>query len=667
MSSLAAHPARILVSSICVVVLTVLFASAAYAGTGPRNVCIVANVNSLTSAEIAEYYASARGIPLRNICWVSCSTAESVAQTECEDNIVAPIRAFLSDPAMAQIDFIVLTKGVPLKANYGYSSGALSITSILTCVSEPWITAYIENPYGPISWDPVECAFSHQLELCGMHMYLVTRLDGYTKEDVFSLIDRSLTPSPLGPILLDQKYLTATSGPEWMLNERLAAANGIMLAKGIPTIFDSTSAFLANQSGLMGYFSWGSNDPSFATEAYRSNTLVPGSLADTFVSTSARTFTPQSTGQSLIVDLINQGACGLSGFVSEPYNAFATYPQVLFDRYTKGYNMAESFYAATPMLYWKSTVIGDPLMAPYATVPEVHLEFPSVAMTGTATIDATASDPDGIAKVEFFFDGEPIGACAEPPYSVIIDTTQFPVGKHTIEARATDAGIVATEGSAFATVEVMNEVSMIRVISQAYPNPESQIVRILPKVVIAGTEEMGGDEFYICEPDGGSGLRIQSSVPLKEGDMVGLLGWLVTLRGERTVQADELYIQPTTGVVPNPRAMPNRVLGGADICPETKGVTGGTGARNIGLLVKTWGTTTYVGGPGENYFYIDDGSGASDGSGRVGVKVATRGLIKPPLGANVIVTGISSCEELGDRIVPMLKVRRQSDIKVVAG
>jgi len=36
------------------------------------------------------------------------------------------------------------------------------------------------------------------------------------------------------------------------------------------------------------------------------------------------------------------------------------------ERYTSGYTMAESFYAASHFVGWQDVVIGDPLYCPYA-------------------------------------------------------------------------------------------------------------------------------------------------------------------------------------------------------------------------------------------------------------------------------------------------------------
>ena len=116
----------------------------------------------------------------------------------------------------------------------------------------------------------------------------------------------------------------------------------------------------------MGYVSWGSNDAQFDSAAYHAVRFLPGALAETFVSTSARTFGPVTGGQSRIVDLIAQGVTGVKGYVSEPFTLALANPDILFDRYVRGATLAESFYAASYMVLWKDLVIGDPLCAPYA-------------------------------------------------------------------------------------------------------------------------------------------------------------------------------------------------------------------------------------------------------------------------------------------------------------
>jgi len=117
----------------------------------------------------------------------------------------------------------------------------------------------------------------------------------------------------------------------------------------------------------MGYYSWGSNDLKFDKRAYNSLGFAPGGIAETAVSTSARTFAdPKAPWQSLIADLVAQGVTGCKGYVSEPGIMATAHADILFDRYTAGFNLAESFYMASWHTHWKDMVIGDPICAPYA-------------------------------------------------------------------------------------------------------------------------------------------------------------------------------------------------------------------------------------------------------------------------------------------------------------
>jgi hypothetical protein len=79
------------------------------------------------------------------------------------------------------------------------------------------------------------------------------------------------------------------------------------------------------------------------------------------VSTRARTFLPTRGGQSLIADLIEQGATGAKGYADEPLLQAVASPSILFERYTRGWTLAESYYAAARLIGRQDVVIGDPL------------------------------------------------------------------------------------------------------------------------------------------------------------------------------------------------------------------------------------------------------------------------------------------------------------------
>src|SRR5690606_9622500 len=91
-----------------------------------------------------------------------------------------------------------------------------------------------------------------------------------------------------------------------------------------------------------------------------------GALAETFVSTSARSLQPGTGyGQSLIADWLAEGVVGAKGYVFEPFTIALALPHVYMDRYTDesqgmAYNMAESFAMASRTLSWMEVVLGDP-------------------------------------------------------------------------------------------------------------------------------------------------------------------------------------------------------------------------------------------------------------------------------------------------------------------
>jgi uncharacterized protein (TIGR03790 family) len=161
-----------------------------------------------------------------------------------------------------------------------------------------------------------------------------------------------------------------------IMNRTLFASAERLRRYGLDVQIDSTTTFAAPTTPVIGYASWGSNDARFDDAAYHAVRFLPGALAETFVSTSARTFGPSTGGQSKIADLIAQGVTGVKGYVSEPYTVALANPDILFDHYVHGFNLAESFYSASLMVLWKDIVIGDPLCSPYEGVAPVAAPMP---------------------------------------------------------------------------------------------------------------------------------------------------------------------------------------------------------------------------------------------------------------------------------------------------
>lgn len=364
-------------------------------------VLVVENADSSVSKRIARHYMKQRGA--KKSVQIHCqdsainSANETISFADFKEKIEAPLKQILDqDPS---IDFIVLTKGIPIRltdAPIGVNGKQPSLDSFLAAIDyfdrkdvipiELNDSGFTGKCFANRFWNSKE-RFSH----AKFGGYLVTRLDGYTADQAMRLTNsaiKSEKSSPQGPILLDivashgiTNLDTVPLSPVkdgaldlHMINEMaynewdtdLTVAGKNLERSGRPVIVDNTDEFIGNKSGLMGYSSWGSNDPKFNAENYASLRFAPGAIAETAVSTSARTFLPTSGGQSLIADLVVSGVTGIKGYCDEPLLQAVASPTILFDRYTRGWTLAESYYAASRFVGWEDIVIGDPLCAPYA-------------------------------------------------------------------------------------------------------------------------------------------------------------------------------------------------------------------------------------------------------------------------------------------------------------
>lgn len=367
-------------------------------------VLVVINADSPTSLAVGADYLKQRSVKARLL--VHCQDSalapdkETIAYAAFRDSIETPLRAYLA--GHRGVDFIVLTKGVPIRIQgapgLGLGNNRPSVDSYLAALD------YDKAPgafrikidekqfkgtcWANRFWNATE-RFSHD-KFGG---YLVTRLDGYTEDDARMLVRYSIQSEKQkaeGRILLDSKaaysndQLAGQPVPVFAVQPDpkdpskaaladveykhydmdLNKAAEVLRARGISLQIDTEPAFVTGQD-LMGYCSWGSNDPKFDAGNYHKLRFAPGGIAETAVSTSARTFLPTTGGQSLIADLIQDRVTGVKGYCDEPLLTAVASPTILFDRYTKGWTLGESFYAASRWTGWEDIVVGDPICHPY--------------------------------------------------------------------------------------------------------------------------------------------------------------------------------------------------------------------------------------------------------------------------------------------------------------
>ena len=353
------------------ILLFLIISSLACAQTA-ANVMVVENKRSALSKRITHYYVHKREIPLGNVCSIDTVEEETVTRDVYDKEIKGPVSGCLQKNGLREkILYIVLTQGVPIRVSgkdAGMQSEYASVDSELTLLyPEMGGKSYpLPGPMGNPYFGHVDVPFRHP----NFSMYLVTRLAGFDFVDIQGLIDRAMVAKDAGNFVVDVRADNNTEGNDWL---RRAAA--LLPQKRL--ILDDTATVLYDLKNVIGYASWGFNDPDRHRRTVGFQWL-PGAIATEFVSTNARTFAkpPQSwtignwrdantwfygSPQDLSSDFVHEGVTGVSGQVGEPYLAFCPRPAYVLPAYANGRNLAESFYAGIMGLSWQNIVIGDPL------------------------------------------------------------------------------------------------------------------------------------------------------------------------------------------------------------------------------------------------------------------------------------------------------------------
>ncbi len=183
-------------------------------------------------------------------------------------------------------------------------------------------------------------------------------------------------------------------------------------------VFDESATVLTDEVDVLGYYSWGSNDPAIRRRKFNLS-FRPGAIGGMFVSTDGRTFKEPpadwklparwedkkawfaGTPQSLAGDLIREGITGVAGHVAEPLLGNTIRPDILFPAYVAGFSLAEAYYLAMPSVSWMTVVVGDPLCAPFAT--------PDMRTRGSSPIDPATELPVALQPAS-------LGAARRDPY-----------------------------------------------------------------------------------------------------------------------------------------------------------------------------------------------------------------------------------------------------------
>lgn len=372
-----------------------LFALCARAEVLPSKVYVVANSDDPDSLAIADFYASARGIPKGNIVGLPMPKAGKISKAEYFEKIENPLVAELAkrgalkavklggrEPSGREIysyvshdiGFLVLCRGVPWGINPTPGSpapnppksfsDAASVDSELSgrFVSSKKLAGFLKNPlFNNYSWGMTP-------SIAGV--IPVARLDGVSRADVEASVKNALEAEKKGVrgrVYIDESKREKT-GDKW-----LSAAGKILSAAGFD-VSENTEPRLFGFADRMDapafYFGWYAFNPAgyFADKNFK---FPAGASALHIFSFSAanmrdrNSWTPAFTAE---------GASATFGNVYEPYLGGTHYPHVYVLALARGMSAGEAATAAMPFLSWQGVFVGDPMFKPFKTDLKKQME-----------------------------------------------------------------------------------------------------------------------------------------------------------------------------------------------------------------------------------------------------------------------------------------------------
>ena len=335
----------------------------------PRRVLVAYNIQSPESVSLAQNYAQARGIPAKNLLALACPATDECLRAEYESTILPYVRERASvDP---EIDYVVLMRGVPFRFRDWGNFGGYAVDSVLaTCLMTlpphdapdyplpgmiaPAPQRRLRNPYFGRSERFRRAKWGGLLLVC--------RLDGPTNADAFRPVESARNAKPVqGTFYLRESFCMGMDACNAVLNNKSLDTEYVTPANN-----PLAPRYEGEGGPYMAHWGAGPHDTQYSDAKFARLRFLPGGVCDMTWSASAEGLrNPRAKGG------INRltayaGAAGAHGFVSEPYCDSVSRPEIVLERYTRGYNVAESFYMGSPYLHWKDVVLGDPLCAPYA-------------------------------------------------------------------------------------------------------------------------------------------------------------------------------------------------------------------------------------------------------------------------------------------------------------
>jgi uncharacterized protein (TIGR03790 family) len=332
-----------------------------------NDVGVIINLNSPASMQIGSHFKNARNIPTQNMIYVSVPTTEVINDIEFEQLRTQIENYLTSQNLQNQLNYIVTTKGIPLKRNgidciVNTNQGDCgSVDQELSLILGPHAggigaTNGYSNPYYNENTHFSRAQFG---------IYLVTRLDGYELTDVISMIDRSGPNTGVNQqeaqVVLDI-FETTSIDTFYFIDNFLEPSQLELQNQNWNSTTDYQIGTPSSVQNALAYIGIGHGPTDSVVLNYK---WLPGSFSSMNTCSGAHTFNTSSnpTDQFLLAQLIQDGCTAAHGYVNCMYFSQLLETDIMLNRYLNpnaGYNLAESYFMAERFLSHQSVIIGDP-------------------------------------------------------------------------------------------------------------------------------------------------------------------------------------------------------------------------------------------------------------------------------------------------------------------
>ena len=414
-----------------------------FAGGGPENVLVVVNVESEDSIRVADYYTQRRGVPLHQRVTVSIPLKRKRSlwfdsYEEYDELLQKPVREWLESHPLVPITLILLTRDVPVTVPLRGKGLPVprpknpekmkeiqhyrSVTHMLALhrfdadvIREASMSKMIRNPMfqADRTLNPRSFKLPNGKPFPA---YGVGLLNAFTVDDVLAMIDRSIEADRQVKPFASTIYLgrSKENDPRGCYNGYFPVLKGFLQEKGFSVEIvehpGKSRELLVDREDVLiyqyGQAGWSKEFP--AKNRYR-----PGALIDnlTSVALTSDCFNPERKGgQTSMCRFLAAGATAVHGCVREPYtSAFnSQYAHLVY--YLGGYNLAESYFMAHPIMPWMNLIAGDPLLQPFAKRPVVKVKVLEEGEGVRLSVEAKSTRPKcGVMKLILYRNGHLAG------------------------------------------------------------------------------------------------------------------------------------------------------------------------------------------------------------------------------------------------------------------